>query len=62
MQKKLEERGVTWEGRLVDLQKAATNNGVPTSEVLQKIEEGWEWKPKGLFQVLSKRGFINNNE
>jgi hypothetical protein len=24
---------------------------------IQKVEEGWEGKPKGLFQVLGERGF-----
>lgn len=29
---------------------------------IQKIEQGWNGKPKGLFQVSGKKGFLNNKE
>jgi hypothetical protein len=49
-------------GRLVDIQRATTNNGVPLKETLQKKIDGWEGKPKGLLQVLWERGWINNDD
>jgi len=46
------------------LKRVAVNNGIPVSEEIQiqKVEEGWEGKPKGLFQVLWDRGFINSED
>jgi hypothetical protein len=42
------------------LKRFAANNGIPVSEEVQKVEEGWEGEPKGLLQVLWERGFINS--
>ena len=53
-------RGITIKGKLVDLQRAATTNGISIEEVSQKIIEGWEGKPKGLLQVLWERGWVDN--
>ena len=54
--KELSERlltcGITMKGKLADLQRAATNHGLPIEEISQKVLEGWEGKPKGLLQVL----------
>jgi hypothetical protein len=55
-------RGITMKGRLVDIQRAATNNGIPLEETSQKKIDGWEGKPKGLLQVLWERGWINNDD
>jgi hypothetical protein len=41
------------------LKGAAANNGILVSEEIRMVEEGWEGKPKGLFQILWERGFIN---
>ncbi len=49
-------RGITMKGRLVDLQQAATNNGIALEEISTKVLEGWEGKPKGLLQVLWEHG------
>jgi hypothetical protein len=40
------------------LRRVAANNGIQVCEEIEKIEEGWERKAKGLFQVLWERGFI----
>jgi len=42
------------------LKRVAANNGILISEEIQKVEEGWEGKAKGWFQVLWERGFINS--
>jgi hypothetical protein len=42
------------------LLRVPANNGIPVSKEIQKVEEGWERKPKCLFQVLWERGFINS--
>jgi hypothetical protein len=48
-------------GKLADLQRAATNHGLPIEEISQKVLEGWEGKPKGLLQVLWERGWVDNS-
>jgi hypothetical protein len=47
---------------LEGLRWAAANNGIPLCKEIQKIEEGWEGKAKGLFQVLWERGFIQGTD
>jgi len=42
------------------LKRVVANNGIPFSEEIQKVEEGWEGKAKGLFEVLWERGFLNS--
>jgi len=58
---KLKDAGVTTKGKLKDLQTAARNLGIPIEELLQKVKEGWEGKPKGKLQVLWERGHIDNS-
>jgi hypothetical protein len=61
---KLKERNITYKGNMEGLKRVAVNNGIPVSEEIQiqKVEEGWEGKPKGVFQVLWDRGFINSED
>jgi hypothetical protein len=63
--KELSERlltcGITMKGKLADLQRAATNHGLPIEEISQKVQKGWEGKPKGLLQVLWERGWVDNS-
>ena len=62
LQARLLTHGITAKGRLTDMQKAATNLGMPIEEEIRKISEGWEGKSKGLLQVLCERGWINNED
>ncbi len=41
------------------LKGAAANNGILVSDEIRMVEEGWEGKPKGFFQILWQRGFID---
>ncbi len=52
--------GITMKRKLADLQRAASNHGLPIKEISQKAREGWEGKPKGLLQVLWERGWVDN--
>jgi hypothetical protein len=49
-------------GKLMDIQAAARNNGIPLEIKKTKFHEGWEEKPKGLLQVLWERGWIDNSD
>jgi hypothetical protein len=62
LQARLLTHGITAKGRLANMQKAATNLGIPIKEEIRKISEGWEGKSKGLLQVLWERGWINNED
>ena len=46
-------------GSLKQLQAIATRNNIPIEKELDVIDEGWEGKPKGMFQILFERGFID---
>jgi len=47
-------------GTLASLQKVAVEKHIPLyKENLPKIQQGWQGKQKGLVQVLSERGWIN---
>ena len=59
---KLLSTGLTVKGKLKDLQRAASNIGLPIEETKQKVIEGWEGKPKGLLQILWERGWIDNSD
>ena len=37
------------------------NNDIPVKKRIQKVEEGWEGKSKGLQQVLWERGLLDGN-
>jgi hypothetical protein len=39
--------------------KRAEENGISDKETSDKVVEGWQWKAKGLLQVLWERGFID---
>ena len=45
---KLWEKGVMAQGKLVDVQKLAVEQGIPVKEEIQKVIQGWEGKPKVL--------------
>jgi hypothetical protein len=49
-------------GRLMDIQAAAQNKGIPLAIKKLKVHEGWEGKLKGLLQVLWERGWIDNSD
>jgi hypothetical protein len=57
---KLKEKNITYKGNMEGLKRVGANNGILISEEIQKVEEGWEGKAKGWFQVLWERGFINS--
>ncbi len=57
----LKEKGIVTKGRLADLIITAQNNGIPVEEEMQKIQEGWAWKPKGLLQVAYEQGLIEEH-
>ena len=44
------------------MQKLAQEHNLPIEETTQKIDYGWEGKPKGLLRVLWERGFINTSK
>jgi hypothetical protein len=46
----LQEKGVVTKGKLADLISAA-QNGIPIEEEIQKYQDGWAGKTKGLLQV-----------
>jgi hypothetical protein len=58
----LKEKGIVTKGRVADLIVAAQNNGIPVEEEMQKIQEGWAGKPKGLLQVAYERGLIEEHD
>jgi hypothetical protein len=53
-------RGITMKGRLVDLQRAATNSRIALEEISTKVLEGWEGKPKRLLRVLWEQCWIDD--
>jgi hypothetical protein len=58
--KKLAEVGVTATGNYVAIQKLAVERNTPTlEEDLPKIKFGGVGKPKGIYQVLWERGFLD---
>ncbi len=59
---RLKEKGIVTKGRVADLIVAAQYNGIPVEEELQKIQEGWAGKPKGLLQVAYERGLIEEHD
>jgi hypothetical protein len=59
---RLKEKGIVTKGRVADLVVAAQNNGIPVEEEVQKIQEGWVGKPKGLLQVAYERGLIDEHD
>ena len=52
LMEKLLEKGVTMKGKLVNLQKAVVDQGIPIEEQSVKVNEGMEGKQKGFLQVL----------
>lgn len=44
------------------MQKLAKENGIPISDEIPKIIEGWEGKAKGMLQILAERGFIDRSK
>jgi len=56
---KLQQKGLTMKGQLVNLQRAATAQGIALEEEVTKVVKGWVGKPKGLLQVLWERGFVD---
>jgi hypothetical protein len=57
----LQEKGLLARGKKTELIKRCEDNGIRTIETTQKIEEGWQGKPKGLLQILWERGWIDAN-
>jgi len=55
----LQQHGVTAKGNKCELEKLASDRSLPLEEEVQKIDHGWEGKPKGLLQVLWEWGFVN---
>ena len=40
----------------------ATEYDIPVAETKDKVIKGWEGKPKGMFQILWERGFIDSTK
>ena len=59
---KLMELSVLTKGKLLDLQRAAMEQGIPIEETTVKVKEGWAQKQKGLLQVLWEHGFIDTSK
>ncbi len=60
--RKLAEAGVTATGNYATIQRLAVEQNIPTvEEDLPKIKIGWVGKPKGIYQVLWERGFLDPN-
>jgi hypothetical protein len=58
--KKLAEEGIVAAGNYNAIAKIATERNVPIFEQdLPKIREGWVGKPKGIYQVLWERGWLD---
>ena len=58
----LQEKDLLARGKKTELIKRCEDNGIRTIEIKQKIEEGWQGKPKGLLQILWERGWIDANK
>ena len=59
LKKDLALKGISSAGQSADLKKRAENNGIVTTKHCDKIKEGWAFKPKGSFQILWERGWID---
>ena len=46
-------------GNVKEIRALAERSNVPISFERNKIQEGWEGKPKGMLQILFKRGFYD---
>ena len=56
---KLRGKGIMATGSLKALKKLCDQNGMPTSEYIPKIQQGWVGKQKGLLQILWERGWVD---
>lgn len=45
-----------------ELIQRAQNNGIATTKQIDHVVQGWVGKPKGRFQILWERGFIDPNK
>jgi hypothetical protein len=59
LEEALQAKGVIASGQATDLKKLAENNGILTIVHEQKVDEGWQDKPKGMLQVLWEQGWVN---
>ena len=57
----LESKGFNGEGLVDVLRGRATEAGIPLTETIKKVKEGYVGKPKGGAQILFERGFINKD-
>ena len=55
----LRARGILTKGTLKQLQELCKANNLPIEIEFNVIKEGWVGKPKGMYQVLYERGFID---
>ena len=46
-------------GSLKDIQAIAVSHNLPIQYTINKVQEGWMHKPKGMLQILWERGFID---
>jgi hypothetical protein len=60
--KKLAEAGAMVTGNYTTIQRLAVKRNIPiVEEDLLKIKIGWVGKPKGIYQGLWERGFLDPN-
>lgn len=65
LQKALEATGIDPSGKKDELVRKCTNHvpPIPITKQVQKVRrEGWYGKPKGLFQILYERGYIDQTK
>ena len=56
------EKIIIAQGNLKKIQEIARNSDVPIEHDKPIIEEGWVGKPKGMMQLLYKRGFLDSTK
>ncbi len=49
-------------GKLFDIVGATENQGIPIREEVQRIQERWVGKAKGLIYVMYKRRFFDHKD
>lgn len=60
LREKLEAKNVDSRGVKKTIQRRCTNSGISIRKRVQKLKTlGWVGKPKGVFQILWERGFID---
>lgn len=62
LQALLREKGVHAQGSLIEISKSCENNNIALTVEVEEIEQGWLGRPKGAYQILWERGFIDESK